>query len=546
MAVRSLKAQQAIEFISVYAWALLGLTLFIAIVIAISTGQNKLIYPSARCYIEPAFPCYNMYVMPNSLVGSVVTLVFTNNLGNPLWFPPNSFYVSIGGNNYSGACYPEGQNTGLGIYCYAGTPGFSPSLGTQLQPSFYISYNICQDALYSASGETCQGKSLDELPVYNTSGSALLTVSPYTTKIWAPYTMSTAYFASTGLGLVSLSDTALNFVWNSISLGTESYPGTGFLSPNGTIYFSDSWATGQVYVINAQTGNVITISPPTGAPGAIAFYGNSLIIADGCGSGCGGTGDVWFYNAPSYNSIAREVNVPAGFWGIASMVTVPDGNIYINADNGDVSSVNYYTLKETHYGSIGGYSQLLVSPNNQCLYAISTPVYSAPALSAVNIGGHCGSQSVGSLGTLGGWWPEAEVLSPNGADLYVSNFWVGEIDVVNTSAGSVNSIYLNNSYNNIADAMDINPNGRYLYVLTNNGNLFLPTQVQIINTMTGAVVASLTFPNTATLPGGASIAISYDMSLSPNGAYVYLYCPYSNEVYVISTQTDQVVDTFTA
>jgi hypothetical protein len=52
------------------------------------------------------------------------------------------------------------------VYCEASLGSFYVSEGTELNPNFIIRYRICR---------TCS----NNLPLYNTSGSALLSVSPY-------------------------------------------------------------------------------------------------------------------------------------------------------------------------------------------------------------------------------------------------------------------------------------------------------------------------------------------------------------------------------
>jgi len=165
---RQIKGQPALEFLSIYSWALISILLLIAVVTVVATSQGKLIYPPPHCYIAPSFPCYGAYIMTNS-IGTVALVILNNNLGVPVYFPANSFEISPSYSNktYGGQCLPSTASHANTIVCEASLAGFSSSLGTELGPNFEIRYSICE--------KTCAGG----LPVYNTSGTAQLTVSPY-------------------------------------------------------------------------------------------------------------------------------------------------------------------------------------------------------------------------------------------------------------------------------------------------------------------------------------------------------------------------------
>ena len=165
---RRIKGQPAIEFLSVYAWALLSVILLVVVVTVLASSQSKNIYPPSHCYITPAFPCYNMYIMSNS-VGTVALIIFNNNFGRPIDFPSNAFSISPTYANtiYTGQCIPANVAVGGVAYCNATLSGYSTSVGTVLSPNFVVSYRICEKACSNT------------LPIYNTSGSAEVTVSPY-------------------------------------------------------------------------------------------------------------------------------------------------------------------------------------------------------------------------------------------------------------------------------------------------------------------------------------------------------------------------------
>lgn len=163
------KGQPAIEFLSVYSWTLIAIILFIVVISVLSTAQTKAVYPPPHCYITASLPCYGTYIMTNS-IGTIAVLIFNNDLGVTMSFPNNAFAVSPGYTNvlYYGQCVPTNAIRDAVIDCNATLSGFSTYLGTEITPTFVVSYRIC--------GATCA----NTLPIYNTSGTATLTVSPYT------------------------------------------------------------------------------------------------------------------------------------------------------------------------------------------------------------------------------------------------------------------------------------------------------------------------------------------------------------------------------
>lgn len=165
---RSVKAQPALEFLSVYSWTLLAVILFVVVASVLASANSRTVYQAAHCYITPGFPCYGMYVMSNT-VAPVSLVLFTNELGVTLSFPTNALAVNptYANATYYGQCLPANALPGAVVACNATLRGFSTSLGTQLTPVFVISYKIC--------GSTCSGS----LPIYNTSGNADLAVSPW-------------------------------------------------------------------------------------------------------------------------------------------------------------------------------------------------------------------------------------------------------------------------------------------------------------------------------------------------------------------------------
>lgn len=166
-----LKAQSTIEFLSIYSWTLISVILLAVVVSVFATSQSKNVYPPSHCYITPNLQCGALPVMSNS-IGSVAAVAFVNDLGAAVSFPNNAFEITpqytSGNEAYYGQCAPSTASNGKVVVCNASLGSLSLSLGTHMEPTFIISYRIC-------NGASCSSN----LPVYNTSGNAEVVVSPY-------------------------------------------------------------------------------------------------------------------------------------------------------------------------------------------------------------------------------------------------------------------------------------------------------------------------------------------------------------------------------
>ncbi len=168
------KAQSAVEFLTTYSWAFLVLGLFVVAILSVVSLPSKSTptYLPQSCYISPSFPCSQALLLTNSTATNFM-LIFQNNVGTTLYFPPNSllfvpsFYTNT---TYKGRCIPQNALVGSSITCNATLPGYSISAGTQVNPKFTLSYQIC------TSKCTAQ--------VYNTSGTAVAVVSPYKSFVY--------------------------------------------------------------------------------------------------------------------------------------------------------------------------------------------------------------------------------------------------------------------------------------------------------------------------------------------------------------------------
>ncbi len=165
------KAQPAIEYLSTFSVALLLLAIILAIVGLTLLGNNKVqtTVPSS-CYISAQLNCFQMAVSSNGVVSTAI-IVFTNNLGTEIQFPTSNAVAIVpegSQKSYAGECYPTNAVAGATVICSATLAGYNPSVGTQLNPTFQLTYSQC------ASGACGSYVTPNNL---NTSGSGTTYVS---------------------------------------------------------------------------------------------------------------------------------------------------------------------------------------------------------------------------------------------------------------------------------------------------------------------------------------------------------------------------------
>ncbi len=173
------KAQSAIEFIMTYSWVFIIIALFIVTVVLISDARPPTVYLGSSCSIQPLLPCTEALITYNSVTPVEYFIVFTNELGTTMYFPPNSINLStssIGGNpNYQyGNCQPTYASKGSSIICSANIlTATKPKSGSESQLSFTLSYSLCS----SGTKSSCSPG------IYKSTGFSTETVSPSTVTL---------------------------------------------------------------------------------------------------------------------------------------------------------------------------------------------------------------------------------------------------------------------------------------------------------------------------------------------------------------------------
>lgn len=243
-----MKVQSAVEFMLTYAWAFIIIAIFVAVVFLIVGSKNVSSYTPSSCYIEPLIPCSTAILMTNtSSSNSAFIVSFYNDLGTPIVFSGSSLNVtpSLNGNHYYGTCYPANAPTGAQIVCSAILAGYAPSIGSQLNSIFTITYKICSPACSS----------------YNTSGYTTIISTKYASILDSVTLMtntSTGYVVVSGVPYPS--NTLVDFI-SGVRYNVSAVP------PKGGVF--SGWS---------ETGNVFV----TGSSQNTAAYatGNGILTAD--------------------------------------------------------------------------------------------------------------------------------------------------------------------------------------------------------------------------------------------------------------------------
>ena len=191
-----LKAQSATEFMTQYGIAIGIAVAAVVTVFLISVPLRQSTYSPSYCYITPELNCYQMLVVSNTITGNTdISIAFTNNLGKSIYLPTDpAFYIApTATSSYTGGWCSD-PNTGqrIGVLRDGGSAMCSATVsesdikpGAQLEPKFYLTYNIC-------SKSDCSDITPSSFK-YTTSGSAVA----YATPVASTTTSSTSTSTST-------------------------------------------------------------------------------------------------------------------------------------------------------------------------------------------------------------------------------------------------------------------------------------------------------------------------------------------------------------
>ena len=142
-----MKLQSSLEYLSTFSMALIVVTVVIAVVgvvwYALLSPKQSTLIPSS-CILSTQLNCFQ-FAVGNNGAKSVAAVVFTNNLGQPIYFPQNAFEVlpTTSNSAFYGTCLPANAPQGATVVCNVTLAGYNPPIGTQLAPRFQVSYGEC-------------------------------------------------------------------------------------------------------------------------------------------------------------------------------------------------------------------------------------------------------------------------------------------------------------------------------------------------------------------------------------------------------------------
>ncbi len=292
-----LKAQSSVEYVLIFAISIIILITAVSFAgYSIYSGKVATYAPSS-CFITAQLRCVQLAVTYNS-VSSRAVLELVNDQPVPITFSQNSLEIipTASQQSYSGSCYPANALPGATITCVADMKGFNKSLGTQLEPSFRLSFTQCEPnscARFSTTGTS----NLYVSPPIPTYTITLLT-SPSNGHISVngeEYPSGTQLYFTTGSSYSMLADPpgGTSFVkWTStsgISLSsTSSASTTVTITSNGIL--TAIFTPPPTITISPLTSSVNTLTlncdPSAGCTALSIYSGSSTTVCTNPASPC--------------------------------------------------------------------------------------------------------------------------------------------------------------------------------------------------------------------------------------------------------------------
>ncbi len=205
------KAQSAVEFLSVYAFAMVIIAIVVVIAFIIGTSHTASNNIFSSCSIEPLMPCQDAVIVYNAIGKySNYTVLFTNQVGYTLYFPSNSFALTTTGIGSSGThvtggeCSPSYASDGSEVICNSIIEGgLSPGIGSTADAYFSFGYQLCSQ----------NNSSVCYAGAYNSTGYSTSSIGPP-----GSYLHKVTLIANNGVVLID---------------GTTYFGGTSFYLTNG-------------------------------------------------------------------------------------------------------------------------------------------------------------------------------------------------------------------------------------------------------------------------------------------------------------------------
>lgn len=300
------KAQSAIELLTTYSWALLIITIFVAVVVVLSVAPSGVQTLPFTCTIQPSLPCQDSVLLAAAGTTPITYYItFTNQLATPVTFPVNAFNVSttslgVLGSQYSnGDCYPTFALVGSPVVCKAQIAGtVQPPLGSNINTEFTLQYGVC----LNQTASSCSANT------YKSSGFGTQSLSP-----------SNVVFYSITFSSNDVDNGGTNIGTNGIIFlnGVSYAPGQSALLTFAGNYALDAQAPPGFYfafwTINSMSS---TVTPINTANTALLFTSNATVTPVFVDQAC----YVCFRSVPLIRLIC-----PAACPTSATMIKYPNG-----------------------------------------------------------------------------------------------------------------------------------------------------------------------------------------------------------------------------
>ncbi len=559
------KGQSVIEFLSTYSWSFLILAVFMAVVASYVFTRGANTFSPSYCYISPELLCQEAFVMSNSS-GSTITLIFVNNLGTGISFAANAFSISptFGQQKYLGTCYPANAVQGSLVICNATAPGYVPSTGQQLEPTFTLTYSICQKA--------CQSQ------LYNTSGTGTVFASPY-------------HRITSGVTLLDAPATG------SIVVQGVRYPNgakipmifgvhyTIYGAPPSGLSFSQWTTTGNVIVTSASsqstsfyadgsgtlTASYAGVTSSTSTTASTSSTTTTATTSSTTSSSSTTSTTTSSTTSSTTSTTSSTTTICSGSWSVVNTITVGsasgllavNGYVYVEGSSGIsvISTSNNMVVDTIPVSNLAAVSSSMAESNGY-LYVDS----GSNALSVISLSSNTVVTSIPlGMGQINNITASNGYVYVGGSSL--SSIYVGAYDVISSSNNMVvasnpfigfpiRGIVASNGYiymaetgfdsSNPGDVVTILYASNNIYLkgvvvgslpealASSNGNVYVSNynsgSVSVISTSNNVVYGSITL-------GGAPDIIT------ATGGYAYVSQDTAKYLEVISTSTNQFVST---
>jgi YVTN family beta-propeller protein len=285
-----------------------------------------------------------------------------------------------------------------------------------------------------------------------------------------------------------------------------------------------------IVIISTSTFSTNTIKLPANqSPGAILFSPDSstaYVPIDGP--------EIAVINVATRQTVALIDSIPS----VGRLAISPDGSTLLSPSSSTFDLVaisSASTVAKMPAGAIINGSQLFleygavaVSPDGKRAYVTN---YAAGALTVVNTA----SKSVVYNVPVGSQ-PVSVVVSPDSSKVYVANSFSHSVTVVDAETFKTETIVIPNQYNGYPSSIAITPDGKTAYVSINN-----------LQPDSGNAICWVVGIEASTHQVSSATRVRYPMALtlSPDGAAIYVIGGNSDTLYTIATATHKIAHAVT-